>query len=63
MEKICELNWARTVGIDFVQEEDRYGSLEKYDKIVENVMVKYPNVRLWKVYHAGETKNHMSRNI
>lgn len=51
--KICELNWARTVGIDFVQEEDLYGSLEKYDKIVETVMVKYPSVRLWKVYHAG----------
>ena len=57
------MNWARTVGIDFVQEEDRYGSLEKYDKIVEKVMSKFPSVRLWKVYHAGETKNHMSRNI
>jgi hypothetical protein len=51
--KICELNWARTMGVDFVQEEDRYGSLERYDKLVEKVLSKYPNVRLWKVYHAG----------
>lgn len=26
-------------------------------------MARYPSVRLWKVYHAGETKNHLSRNI
>jgi hypothetical protein len=49
--------------LDFVEEEDKYGSLERYDKIVERVMAKYPTVRLWKVYHAGETNNHLSRNI
>ena len=30
---------------------------------MEKVLRKYPGVRLWKVYHAGETKNHLSRNI
>ncbi len=25
--KICELNWDKTIGFDFVQEEDLYGSL------------------------------------
>lgn len=30
---------------------------------MEKVLVGYPNVRLWKVYHAGETKNHLSKNI
>lgn len=25
--KILELNWSKAVGIDFFQEEDRYGSL------------------------------------
>lgn len=51
------------MGIDFIEEEDNYGSLEKYDRLVEKVLVKYPEVRLWKVYHAGETKNHLSKNI
>ena len=26
-------------------------------------MSRYPSIRLWKCYHAGETQNHMSRNI
>ncbi len=60
---MCELNWSRTIGIDFIQEEDLYGSISKYDAILEKVMVNYPNVRLWKCYHAGETINHMSTNI
>lgn len=53
MTKICELNWSKAVGIDFFQEEDLYGSLYKYDAIIEKVMAKYPGIRFWKCYHAG----------
>lgn len=51
--RVCELNWERTIGIDFIQEEDLYGSISKYDAILEKVMANYPTTRLWKVYHAG----------
>lgn len=26
-DKICKLNWDKTIGLDFVQEEDLFGSL------------------------------------
>lgn len=61
--RICELNWPRVFGLDFIQEEDLYGGLAKYDRIVDRVLARYPNARLSKVYHAGETNNHLSRNI
>ena len=25
--KVCELNWDKTIGLDFVQQEDAFGSL------------------------------------
>jgi hypothetical protein len=28
LEKICGLRWARAVGVDFLQEEGKYGSIE-----------------------------------
>lgn len=31
--------------------------------MVDEVAAKYPDVRLWKCYHAGETKNPNSTNI
>lgn len=39
--RICELNWPKAIGIDFIQEEDLYGGVEKYDAIVEKVMINY----------------------
>ena len=53
LEKIFKLNWERVFGLDFFQEEDIYGSLEKYNNLVDQVAIKYPDVRLWKCYHAG----------
>jgi len=44
-------------------EEDIYGNLSRYNKLVDEVAAKYPDVRLWKCYHAGETKNPNSTNI
>ena len=41
------------MGIDFIDEEDAYGDMTKYDRIVELVLARYPTTRLWKVYHAG----------
>lgn len=61
--KICELNWDKTIGLDFVQQEDSFGSLADYDKIVDRVLAKYPKLDYKKVYHAGETKNHLTHNI
>jgi adenosine deaminase len=63
IEAIFKLNWERVVGIDFIQEEDLYGRLFHYDQLVNRVAANYPEVRLWKCYHAGETKNPRSKNI
>jgi hypothetical protein len=47
------------VGFDFVQEEDKYDSLERYDAIIERIYNDFPHLsHLKKVYHAGETANH-----
>lgn len=61
--RICELNWSKTIGFDFVQEEDLYGGLDVYDKIVDKVLKKFPNCHYKKIYHAGETNDHLSHNI
>jgi hypothetical protein len=42
LERICNLNWSRAVGIDFAQEEDLYGSIERYNKIVDTVLSRHP---------------------
>jgi hypothetical protein len=41
-DKLGELNWNKTIGVDFVQEEDPYGSIAKYNNIVDKMFVKYP---------------------
>ncbi len=51
--KVCDLNWDKTIGLDFVQQEDLYGDLESYDKVVDRVLAKYPHLNYKKVYHAG----------
>lgn len=61
--KICELNWKKTVGFDFVQEEAKYGSLERYNNIVDKVLRKFPHLDYKKIYHAGESKDHFNRNL
>lgn len=63
LRKVCNLNWKLTVGIDFVQAEDPYGSLEKYDKIADKVLGDYPDQWLKKCYHAGDTRDHLNHNI
>lgn len=49
--------------MDYVQQEDLFGSLEDYDKIIDKVLSKYPDLDYKKVYHAGETKDHLTHNI
>ena len=51
--KVCELNWDKTIGLDFVQQEDMFGSQTEYDPIVDKVLAKYPHLNYKKVYHAG----------
>lgn len=51
--KVCELNWDKTIGLDFVQQEDMFGSLTEYDPIIDKVLSKYPHLDYKKVYHAG----------
>lgn len=63
MSKVCELRWSKTVGIDFVQEEDPYGSLSKYDAVADKVLMKYPDLDYKKCYHAGDTRDHLNDNI
>jgi hypothetical protein len=61
--KICQLNWSKTVGFDFVQEESLYGSLDRYNNIVDKVLKKFPHLDYKKVYHAGESKDHLCNNL
>ena len=63
LRKICQINWKKTVGLDFVQEEDPYGSIEKYDKIADKILMEFPHLDYKKCYHAGETRNHTNNNI
>lgn len=51
--KVCDYNWDKTIGFDFVQQEDLYGELDSYDKCVDRVLAKYPHLNYKKVYHAG----------
>lgn len=61
--KVCDLDWDKTIGFDFVQQEDLYGDLESYDRVVDKVLAKYPHLNYKKVYHAGETRDHLTKNI
>lgn len=57
------MNWDKTIGLDFVQEEDPYGSIDKYDRVADKVLMNFPHLPYKKVYHAGDTKNHLNDNI
>lgn len=46
-----------------MQQEDSYGSQAPYDEIANKVLQKFPNQNIKKVYHGGETKNHLNRNL
>ena len=63
LRKICQVNWNKTIGLDFVQEEDPYGSIEKYDKIADKVLMDFPHLDYKKCYHAGDTRDHTNDNI
>ncbi len=52
-QQICQLNWDKTLGFDFVQEQALYGSLERYNAIVDKVLKRHPHLDYKKVYHAG----------
>lgn len=58
-----EKKWPKTVGIDFVQQEDPFGSQVPYDHVANTVLAKFPDQDIKKVYHVGETKDHLNRNI
>lgn len=51
------------LGIDFVQQEDPYGSMEPYIRVGDRVLKKYAHMNYKKVYHAGETKDHLNNNV
>lgn len=50
---MCESEWDKTIGLDFVQQEDMFGSLLEYDPIIDKVLAKFPHLDYKKVYHAG----------
>ena len=60
---VLEQQWDKTVGIDFVQQEDPWGCIKKYDQVADKVLGKFPNQEIRKVYHAGETRDHTNTNI
>lgn len=62
-QQICALQWDKTLGFDFVQEQALYGSLEKYNAIVDKVLKRHPHLDYKKVYHAGESKDQNNRNL
>lgn len=51
------------IGIDFVQQEDPYGSMEPYIRVGDKIVKKWAHLNLKKVYHAGETKDHTNNNV
>jgi hypothetical protein len=62
--EVCTINAPVLVGFDFVNEEDQFESLERYDTIVEQIFREFPHLsHLKKAYHAGETTCHRSDNI
>lgn len=46
-----------------MQEEDPYGSLDKYDRVADRVLERFPELDYKKVYHAGDTRDHRNNNI
>ena len=61
---MCEANWKLLVGFDFVNEEDKFLSLDHYDPLVNKVLKDFPEqCHLKKVYHAGQTLSHKISNI
>ena len=48
-----EQEWSKTIGIDFVQQEDPWGCIKKYDEVANKVLAKFPNQNIKKVYHVG----------
>lgn len=40
-----------------------YGSLNKYNAVVDRVLKKYPHLDYKKVYHAGESKDQTNKNL
>ena len=58
-----EQRWDKTIGIDFVQQEDPYGDQAPYDIIADKVLAKFPDLDIKKVYHVGETADHLNNNI
>lgn len=51
------------MGLDFVQDENLYASLDKYDEIADKVLMRYPHLDYKKCYHAGDTRDHLNKNI
>ncbi len=37
--------------------------MKSYDKVVDRVLAKYPHLSYKKAYHAGETRDHLTKNI
>lgn len=47
-----------------MQQEDPNASAAVYNEIADRVLAKFPHLKnIRKVYHAGETKNHLNQNI
>ncbi len=63
LDKACSYEWERMVGIDFVQQEDPYGSMEPYIRVGDRICKKWSHLNLKKVYHAGETRDHTNNNV
>ena len=53
LDKACSYEWERMIGIDFVQQEDPYGSMEPYIRVGDRICKKWSHLNLKKVYHAG----------
>lgn len=60
---VLEQKWPKTIGIDFVQQEDPFGPQTPYDEVANRVLAKFPEQNVKKVYHVGETKDHLNNNI
>lgn len=47
------MKWKRTIGIDFVQQEDPFGDQKPYNEVADKVLAKFPDLDIKKVFHVG----------
>ena len=58
------MKWNKCIGFDFQQDiEDKYPPLDQYTPIIDDILQKYDEISYSKVYQAGNSSDHLNKNI